>query len=99
MLMLSFWIATEYQKNGYASEIILPLTKSIFEACKDIKTIYIACNYNNASSFKLSEKLCNFINKNGHYNLSKTEGYTTGEFENRTINLHYWEFILSKKTD
>lgn len=97
MLMPSFWIATDYQKKGYASEIILPLTQKIFESCVDIKTLYVVCDYENISSLNLCEKLCGFINEDNNYYITKDEGYTSGEFEGETIEFHYWELKLSKK--
>jgi len=84
MLMISYWLATNYQGQGYASEIILPLTKKIFE-CEDINNLYISCSYENLSSAKLAEKICIFINDKNKYYYSKNEGYTSGEIDNKII--------------
>lgn len=97
MLTLSFWVATEYQKNGYASEVILPLTQEIFDTCSDISVLYIVCDYNNICCFNLSEKLCGYINKNNRYSFYKIDKYVSEKYEGRIINFHYWEFMLNKK--
>ncbi len=97
MLIPSWYIAGDYQRKGYASEIVLPLTKKIFDSCDDIKTLYVAVEYDNIASLKLTEKLFAFINQHGKYSMQKEEGYTAGEVEGKTIKLHYWQLILNKE--
>ena len=96
ILTPSFWITSDYQNNGYTSEIALPLTEKIFKNCSDIKTLYISCDYENTSSYKICEKICNFINKNQEYKYTKDSGYTTAEIDGKSLKFHYWEFKLSK---
>lgn len=98
ILMPSFWVASEYQNKGYASEISMPLTKRIFKYCSDIKTLYISCDYDNLNSTKLSEKICNFVNSDSEYKFSKNEGYTSDEFEGKKIDIEELNFEKNHKT-
>ena len=89
LMMVSYWLSSEYQGKGYASEISLPLTRKVFESCKDIKTLYIACDYNNVASAKLAEKILMYVNKNKEY---------VYEYNEKTASdFHYKEFMLLKK--
>ena len=97
MLLLSYWVASDYQNQGYASEITVPLTEKIFKGCDDIKTLYIACDYKNNPAQSLAEKICNFINKSDKYEYTTNENETSDEYEGKTIDFHYKEYILTKK--
>jgi len=98
ILMLSYWLASEHQQKGYASEIILPLTKQVFESSEDVNILYISCDKENVSSFKLAQKICNFVNQDKIYDiLINNDCHISGEVNGDIIDFYYSEFQVVKK--
>ena len=98
MLSINYFLASEYQGCGYASEVILPLKKKIFEASSDVNTFYVSCDYRNDSSYKLADKICGFIAMDADKYICKKSGLNeaVGEFNGREINFKYYAFLLMK---
>lgn len=95
LLQIGYWLSEEHQGKGYAPEIVLPLTEKAFTLSGDLNSLYIACDYRNIGSSKVAEKICNYIkSKEGaEYTFEKREVDASFEFEGRSIELHYFEFI------
>lgn len=66
-LWICYWLAKEYQQQGYMSEICPPMVKFFFETCEEFSMLHIRVHKKNISSKKLAEKICSFINKNLDY--------------------------------
>ncbi len=66
-LWICYWLAKEYQQQGYMSEICLPMVKFFFETCEEFSMLHIRVHKENISSKKLAEKICSFINKSNIY--------------------------------
>ena len=73
VLWVCYWLSTTYQKNGYMTESVLPLTKIIFENCSDLDILYLSILKTNTPSIKLAKKICDFINKREQYEYKREE--------------------------
>ena len=73
VLWVCYWLSTTYQKNGYMTESVLPLTKIIFENCNDLDILYLRILRTNTPSIKLAKKICDFINKREQYEYKREE--------------------------
>ena len=73
VLWVCYWLSTTYQKNGYMTEAVLPLTKIIFENCSDLDILYLSILKTNTPSIKLAKKICDFINKREQYEYKREE--------------------------
>ena len=66
-LWVCYWIANDYQKKGYMTEICPPMVKFFFETCEEFSKLHIRVHKKNTSSQKLANKICSFINQNNIY--------------------------------
>ena len=97
-LSLGYWLDKDFQGKGYMSEACFELCNKAFNA-SDIKSMYIACFFENSASTKLGNKIFDYIEKSYEAKkLSRTinEGIENGILDGKEISFHYTLLKLTK---
>lgn len=99
ILWICYWLSTTYQRKGYMTESVLPLTKIIFENCNDLEIIHLRILKTNTPSIKLARKICNFINNNKIYSYEEYEDKISvpNQDEKKIVEYPVIHFKLFKK--
>ena len=62
ILSLGYWLGKDFQGKGYMSEACYKVVNKAFNA-SDIEMLYIACDFNNAPSIKLADRIFDHISE------------------------------------
>lgn len=97
-LYLGYWLGKDFQGKGYMSEACFELCNKAFNA-SDIKMLYIACDFENQGSVKLSRKILDYIEKeNCTLSLSRSEEENMFEaiLNGEEVSFHCVQLIIKK---
>lgn len=97
-LSLGYWLGKDFQGKGYMSEACFEVCNEAFNA-SDIKTLYVACNFENQSSIKLARKIFDHIEKTNNtmsFCRSEEENRFHANLNGKEISFHCVQLILQK---
>ena len=98
ILSLGYWLGKDFQGKGYMSEACHKVVNKAFNA-SDIEMLYIACDFKNAPSIKLADRIFDHIEKsNKNANLLRKKKDFEGSYvkNGKESSYHYVELILKK---
>jgi len=93
-----YWLGKDFQNKGYMSEACLEVCNEAFKA-SDIKILYVACDFENLNSIKLTKKIFDYIKKNNStMSLSRFEEENTfhANLNGEEVSFHCTQLILKK---
>ena len=63
MVMFGYWLGREFQGRGLAQEACYSFCDKFFKA-SDVNSVYISCHSENKKSFKLANKILDYLEEN-----------------------------------